>query len=497
MAGIKISSLPVAPTALLTDIFPIVQGGITSQLTLTKVQTLFNSSLSFLPLSGGTMSGAINMGTFGITNAANPTNPQDLATKFYVDNTASGRQYKDPCEAGSTAPLTATYANGASGVGATLTNAGALAAFAVDGYSASVGDRILIKDQASSLQNGIYVVTTVGSGAVNWVLTRATDMDQPTEFKFGTTLLLNGTTQQGQTWTETATVTTVGTDPVTFVLTGDATGVTSVGTGTGLTGGPITSTGTISFASIAAHSLWANVTGGAAVPTVIGTNTFLQQVTTQIITSSATYTPTTGMVFAEVELLGPGGGAGGAGASNGGLASVGGGGSAGGYCKKLYTAALIGANAAVVIGTGGAGGVAGLPGSNGSAASTFTPAGAGAVLTANVGLGGGNVAGVTALQLVRGQDGGTATGGDINVQGDPGYAGTILGVAADNQVVGGQGASSIYGGGGSALPASQAGANGGGFGSGGSGAAGRNTASTFNGGNGTNGVCIITEYIAI
>ena len=46
--------------------------------------------------------------------------------------------------------------------------------------------------------------------------------------------------------------------------------VLSVGTGTGLTGGPITTTGTISFAAIAAMSLWANVTSGTAVPTVIG-----------------------------------------------------------------------------------------------------------------------------------------------------------------------------------------------------------------------------------
>lgn len=51
--------------------------------------------------------------------------------------------------------------------------------------------------------------------------------------------------------------------------------VTSVGTGTGLIGGPITSSGTISFAPIAANSLWANTTGGTAVPTVTPLSTFL------------------------------------------------------------------------------------------------------------------------------------------------------------------------------------------------------------------------------
>ena len=57
--------------------------------------------------------------------------------------------------------------------------------------------------------------------------------------------------------------------------TGDTGTVTLVNTGTGLTGGPITDTGTISFAAIAANSLWANVTAGIAVPTVIPTATWL------------------------------------------------------------------------------------------------------------------------------------------------------------------------------------------------------------------------------
>lgn len=62
----------------------------------------------------------------------------------------------------------------------------------------------------------------------------------------------------------------------TQIASGSSGTVTQVSTGTGLTGGPITSTGTISFASIAANSLWANNTGSAAVPTVIPTSTFLK-----------------------------------------------------------------------------------------------------------------------------------------------------------------------------------------------------------------------------
>lgn len=193
----------------------------------------------YLAKAGGVMTGALTL------NSSSPASDLIAASKGYVDSVAQGRVYKDPCEAATTGALTATYDNGSSGVGATLTNAGAMAAFQVDGYSAAVSDPILIKDQAATEQNGIYTVTTVGSGAVNWVLTRSTDMDLAAEFKSATTFIINGTTNAGRTYTETATVTTIGTDPVTFSLTGDATAVTSVATAGLATGGPITSTGTI------------------------------------------------------------------------------------------------------------------------------------------------------------------------------------------------------------------------------------------------------------
>jgi hypothetical protein len=61
------------------------------------------------------------------------------------------------------------------GVGATLTNSGAQAALSIDGVALSVGNRVLVNQQASAFQNGVYTVTTVGSGSTNWVLTRATD----------------------------------------------------------------------------------------------------------------------------------------------------------------------------------------------------------------------------------------------------------------------------------------------------------------------------------
>lgn len=97
----------------------------------------------------------------------------------------------------STTALTVTYANGALGVGATLTNAAAQVALSLDGVAVAVSDRVLIWNQASQFQNGIYTVTNIGSGATNWVLTRATDYDQAAEIAQGQVLLIN----QGATYT--------------------------------------------------------------------------------------------------------------------------------------------------------------------------------------------------------------------------------------------------------------------------------------------------------
>ena len=108
-----------------------------------------------------------------------------LATKTYVDNTRTGLEVKDSVVASTTTNLTVTYNNGTAGVGATLTNAGSQAAFAIDGITLTASQRVLIKDQSTATQNGVYKVTTVGNGSTNWVLTRTTDCDTATEFNSG------------------------------------------------------------------------------------------------------------------------------------------------------------------------------------------------------------------------------------------------------------------------------------------------------------------------
>jgi len=235
MAGVKISALPAIPSCALTDLIAEVQpatGGTTYKATLQQVLTLFNSNIqiaesqvtnlvadlaSKLNLSGGTMTGTLDMGSHFITNLLDPVNPQDAATKNYADSIASGFTIQPACRVATTAALTATYANGASGVGATLTNSGAMAALSIDGVALNVADRVLVKNQGTTFQNGIYVVTAVGSGIANWVLTRATDYDQPAEVNPGDLVVINeGTVNTQTSWVETATVATIGTDPILF-----------------------------------------------------------------------------------------------------------------------------------------------------------------------------------------------------------------------------------------------------------------------------------------
>lgn len=104
-----------------------------------------------------------------------------LVTKEYVDALKQSLDIKDSVKVATTADLGATYNNGAG----TLTNAGANAALSIDTISLSSGDRVLVKDQSSAAENGIYTVTTVGDGSTPWVLTRAEDADESAELTGG------------------------------------------------------------------------------------------------------------------------------------------------------------------------------------------------------------------------------------------------------------------------------------------------------------------------
>ena len=217
---------------------------------VTAVATISNAGLTNSSVTIGSTSIALGASTStlaGLTTVTvtqDPTASLQLSTKQYVDNqvaTVSNTTFHTASAAATTANLTATYNNGTAGVGATLTNSGAQAAFAVDGYTASLNDRILVKDMTTAAYNGIYTVTTVGSGATNWVLTRATDFNTvgtgPNFIETGASTFINGGTTWGSTsWVMNTTGTiTVGTTSLVWVQTSSSGNIT--------VSAPITKTG--------------------------------------------------------------------------------------------------------------------------------------------------------------------------------------------------------------------------------------------------------------
>lgn len=146
------------------------------------------------------------------------TYPTTQAVSTAITGALAGFESAAAVQAATTTvlPNSPTYNNGASGVGATLT-AGSNGALTIDGYSVQVNDRLLIKNQASTFQNGIYEVTEVGSVGTPYVLTRTTDYDEPAEINnTGSIPVINGTANALTSWISIASVTTIGTDPILY-----------------------------------------------------------------------------------------------------------------------------------------------------------------------------------------------------------------------------------------------------------------------------------------
>lgn len=126
--------------------------------------------------------------------------------------------------ASTTGPLTATYANGTLGVGATLTATVNEAFPAQDGVPITLGARLLVKDQAAQPENGLYVLTQLGDAGTPWILTRAPEFDTAADMTpvAGARMSVSVFVQQGQAgnagavWVLLAAVATVGTTAVTF-----------------------------------------------------------------------------------------------------------------------------------------------------------------------------------------------------------------------------------------------------------------------------------------
>jgi hypothetical protein len=207
-------------------------------------------------ISGGTSapgwSGAITYTGGTITGVPTPVNNLDIVNKAYVDAATTGLNIHTATRLATTADLGATYNNGVSGVGATLT--GGLVALTIDTKLVAPGDRILVKNQTTQAQNGVYDVSVVGSGIANWVLTRSFDFDNspPGEVKPGDYVFVtDGFANLKTGWTQTEIGTgpgqaiIIGTDAIKFTQFSGA-GTYSAGTGLSLTGTVFDNTGVLS-----------------------------------------------------------------------------------------------------------------------------------------------------------------------------------------------------------------------------------------------------------
>jgi phage-related tail fiber protein len=144
-----------------------------------------------------------------ITITDPPINGTDAVNKNYVDSNLTGLSWKNSVKVATTANIT---------LSGTQT---------IDGVAVVVNDRVLVKNQTNTYENGVYVVD---AGA--WV--RSADMDGTTplnEFNSAALFVEQGTTQTDTGWTQVSNVTTVGTSAIQFTQFNGAAGITA---GTGL-----------------------------------------------------------------------------------------------------------------------------------------------------------------------------------------------------------------------------------------------------------------------
>lgn len=345
--------------------------------------------------------------------------------------------------------------------------------------------------------------TTSGNFAVTQTYTGATNVTFPTTGTLATTSQLP--TPNALTKTDDTNVTlTLGGTPSTALL-------QSVSLTLGWTGLLAQSRGGTGFAAFGtgvATALQVNI-GSAGAPVLFNgaggtpssinlTNATALPFTIKLvsISSSQTYTPTTNTKYALVGIWGGAGSAGGTAATSAAQAAAAAGGGGGGYCEILYTAAQIGASAAVVIGSGGTGASAGNNNGNAGGTSTFTPAGSGATLSAGGGSGGSGMAASGSAAVTGSTSGGSASGGTLNIAGGTGANG---GTGASGAFAsGGKGGSSYGSSGGSGVVSgvsASSGLAGQGPGAASSGAWAGPSQSAQGSNAGIAGLCLITEYI--
>lgn len=223
-------------------------------------------------------------GAAQITGLPAPSNASDAATKTYVDtqlaNSIAGLSLRDSVESAFTAALPAnTYSNGASGVGATLTG-NSNGALSNGSYTPSVGDRVAVIAESTASHNGIYTVTQVGDASHHYILTRAADANSAGNILPGIFTFIENTSDANvgsQIILITQGSITVGTTSLTFTLVNNRGTVTSMAVsganGIGVSGSPVTTSGTISLSLGAITPASVAASGSVTGSNLSGTNT--------------------------------------------------------------------------------------------------------------------------------------------------------------------------------------------------------------------------------
>lgn len=198
-------------------------GSVTGGLLSLSGSTLTNTATAgAVNIFGGSTGGIITLGQntdVVLLNAA-PTLPLGVATKGYVDALAQGLTYKNECVlrttqdlAGITGGITIAGSNTTHTITSTTNVTLAASSAYFDGQTnLVVGNRVLVMSQGLGAglakDNGIYTVTSVGSGSTPWQLTRASDANISADFQSGAATFVNeGTLYASTGWV----LTTIGT----------------------------------------------------------------------------------------------------------------------------------------------------------------------------------------------------------------------------------------------------------------------------------------------
>ena len=158
--------------------------------------------------------------TISLKIVEDPVGPTDATNKRYVDNVIKGLRVRPAVLAATTANLSGTFAVGNTTFGSTLTLPPTITLNIDDVTDWSIGDRLLIKDQSNSLQNGSYELIQAGTGSTNWIFQRTSHSDESDEVPGSFYYVTDGTANRSTGWVATVTdaeTFDLNTDPVTFI----------------------------------------------------------------------------------------------------------------------------------------------------------------------------------------------------------------------------------------------------------------------------------------